>query len=42
MGWTIPFTNVYLNDQYTLMLQAIGITLIAVAVGWWVKKKLKL
>ena len=39
MGWIIPFTNIYLNDQYTLLLQALGITLIAVGIGWWLKRK---
>jgi hypothetical protein len=39
MGFTIPFTNVYLNDQYTLLLQALAITLAAVGIGWWIKRK---
>lgn len=39
MGWTIPFLNYYLNDQYTLLLQALVITLVALAIGWWIKRK---
>jgi hypothetical protein len=39
MGWIIPFTNIYLNDQYTLLIQALGITLAALIIGWFIKKK---